>query len=151
MFARCHAPGVTVVAFVPSLGPVPPPAIVVMPAASVPLVHLRGGDEVDVRVDPARGEDATLTGDDVGGRADPQGGVHAVGDVGVPGAADAADDPVADPHVGAGRSRLWSRTTAFVMTVSGAPSARDVVPCAMDSRMDLPPPNTASSPPTVKS
>ena len=32
--ARCQAPGVTVVALVPSAGPVPPPMIVVMPAAS---------------------------------------------------------------------------------------------------------------------
>ncbi|CFR37434.1 Uncharacterised protein [Mycobacterium tuberculosis] len=31
--ARCHSPGVTVVALVPSAGPVPPPMIVVVPAA----------------------------------------------------------------------------------------------------------------------
>ncbi len=37
------------------------------------------------------------------------------------------------------------------MTVSGAPSARVVLPWAIDSRMDLPPPKTASSPPTVRS
>ena len=44
-----------------------------------------------------------------------------------------------------------SRMIAFVMTVSRAPSARVVVACAMDSRIDLPPPKTASSPPTVRS
>ena len=32
--ARCQAPGVTVVALVPSAGPVPPPISVVMPAPS---------------------------------------------------------------------------------------------------------------------
>src|SRR3984893_10262807 len=32
--ARCHPPGVTVVALVPSAGPVPPPMIVVVPAPS---------------------------------------------------------------------------------------------------------------------
>ncbi|SKV59524.1 Uncharacterised protein [Mycobacteroides abscessus subsp. abscessus] len=31
---RCHAPGVTVVALLPSAGPVPPPIIVVMPPLS---------------------------------------------------------------------------------------------------------------------
>ena len=45
----------------------------------------------------------------------------------------------------------WSSTIALVITVSGAPSARVVLPCAMDSRIDLPPPNTASSPPAVRS
>jgi hypothetical protein len=45
----------------------------------------------------------------------------------------------------------WSRTTAFVMTRSGAPSARVVVPCSIDSRIVLPPPKTASSPPAQSS
>ena len=45
----------------------------------------------------------------------------------------------------------WSSTTAFVITRSGAPSARVVVPCSIDSRIVLPPPNTASSPPTQSS
>lgn len=40
----------------------------------------------------------------------------------------------------------WSSTTAPVITVSGAPSARVARPCPMDSRSTLPPPNTASSP-----
>ena len=40
----------------------------------------------------------------------------------------------------------WSRITAPVMTVSGAPSARVARPWPIDSRITLPPPNTASSP-----
>jgi hypothetical protein len=44
-----------------------------------------------------------------------------------------------------------SRMIALVMTVSSAPSARDHVLWAIDSRMDFPPPKTASSPPTVRS
>ena len=45
----------------------------------------------------------------------------------------------------------WSRTTAPVMTRSGAPSARVAVDWPIDSRMTLPPPNTASSPPAQRS
>jgi hypothetical protein len=41
----------------------------------------------------------------------------------------------------------WSSTTAPVMTVSGVPSARVARDCPIDSRITLPPPNTASSPP----
>lgn len=44
-----------------------------------------------------------------------------------------------------------SRTTALVITVSSAPAARVVVPWAIDSRMDLPPPKTTSSPPAGRS
>ena len=40
----------------------------------------------------------------------------------------------------------WSRTTAPVMTRSGAPSARVARPWPIDSRITLPPPKTASSP-----
>ena len=45
----------------------------------------------------------------------------------------------------------WSSTIALVMTVSSAPSARVAPPWAIDSRIDLPPPKTASSPPAVRS
>ncbi len=41
----------------------------------------------------------------------------------------------------------WSSTTAPVMTRSGVPSARVATACPIDSRITLPPPNTASSPP----
>jgi hypothetical protein len=45
----------------------------------------------------------------------------------------------------------WSSTTAPVMTVSGVPSARVARACPIDSRITLPPPNTASSPPAHSS
>ena len=45
----------------------------------------------------------------------------------------------------------WSRTSALVITVSRAPSARVVVDWCIDSRIDFPPPKTASSPPEVRS
>ena len=40
----------------------------------------------------------------------------------------------------------WSRTTAPVITVSGAPWARGTRDWPIDSRITLPPPKTASSP-----
>ena len=52
-----HEPGVVVVAFEPSAGPVPPPMIVVMPARQRLVEQLRA-DQVDVAVDGAGGEDA---------------------------------------------------------------------------------------------
>ena len=64
------------------------------------LVHLRGRQEVHVHVDRARGEDPALAGDDVGGRADDEVRVDAVGDVGVAGAAERDDPAVAEPDVG---------------------------------------------------
>ena len=77
-------------------------------------------------------------------------GVDAVRDVGVAGLAERDDPPVADADV-ALTTPQWSSTTAFVITRSGAPSARVVVPWSIDSRIVLPPPKTASSPPTQSS
>jgi len=65
------------------------------------LDHLGRGDEMDVRVDAARGEDLALTADDVRGRADVQVGVDAVRDVRVAGAAQGHDAPVPDADIGA--------------------------------------------------
>src|SRR5687768_5401261 len=45
----------------------------------------------------------------------------------------------------------WSSTTAPVITRSGVPSARVARDWPIDSRIDLPPPKTASSPPTQRS
>ncbi len=61
--------GVHVVAFVPALGPVPPPIIVVVPAASASVTCLRA-DEVDVSVDRAGRDDKLLSRDDFRARAD---------------------------------------------------------------------------------
>ena len=65
----CHGPGVHVVANVPVAGPVPPPIIVVTPDIER-FVDLLRADEVDVRVDAARGDDHALAGDDLGAGAD---------------------------------------------------------------------------------
>ena len=45
----------------------------------------------------------------------------------------------------------WSRITALVITVSSAPSAEVASDWFIDSRIDLPPPKTDSSPPKVRS
>ena len=118
MFVRCQAPGVTVVAFDPSDGPVPPPTIVVMPVASASWI-------CDC--------DSRCTCESIA----PAGTIRTILSSRMPISARTI------PH--------QSRMIAFVMTVSRAPSARLTVDCAMDSRIDLPPPNTASSPPTVRS
>jgi hypothetical protein len=54
-----QGPGVHVVALVPAAGPVPPPIIVVTPDIIASSTCLRA-DEMDVRVDAARGGDETL-------------------------------------------------------------------------------------------
>ena len=99
MRARFHAPGVTVVALVPSAGPVPPPMIVVMPEANGLVDDLRA-DQVHVAVDRAGGEDPAVAGEDLGRGADHQGGVDAGHRVGVARLADADDPAVAHADVG---------------------------------------------------
>ena len=96
---RCHGPGVTVVALEPSDGPVPPPPIVVIPVASAScdLASATAGGRA--RRCPG-GEDLALAGDHVGRRPDHQVGVDAVRDVGVAGAAERDDPPVAQADVG---------------------------------------------------
>ena len=97
--ARCQAPGVTVVALVPSAGPVPPPTRVVMPGGER-LVDDGRRDEVDVGVDGPGGEDLAVARDDLGLGADDQIGVDAVHGVGVAGLAERGDPAVADADVG---------------------------------------------------
>ena len=89
----------TVVALVPSAGPVPPPMSVVMPPDERLVDDLRA-DQVHVAVDRAGGEDAAVAGDDLGVRADDQVGVDAVHGVGVAGLAERDDPAVADADVG---------------------------------------------------
>ena len=89
----------TVVALVPSAGPVPPPMSVVMPGAERLVDDLRA-DQVHVAVDGAGGEDLPVAGEDLGRRADHQGRVDAVHGVGVAGLADADDAAVAHADVG---------------------------------------------------
>ena len=147
---RCQAPGVTVVALEPSRRPVPPPADG-GDAGGQRLVQLRRREEVDVHVDAAGGEDLALAGDDVGRRADDQVRVHAVGDVGVAGAAERDDPAVPDADVGADDAPVVEHDRVGDDGVQGARRRRVSVPWAIDSRIDLPPPKTASSPPKVRS
>ena len=75
-----HAPGVQVVALVPSAGP-GAAADHRRDAAGERLLRLLRADEVDVRVDAAGGQDAMLAGDDLGRRADLEARRDAVLDV----------------------------------------------------------------------
>ena len=89
----------TVVALVPSAGPVPPPMIVVMPVASA-VSRICGQMRWTWRVDGAGRQDLAVAGDDLGARTDHQVGVDAVHRVGVAGLAERDDAPVADADVG---------------------------------------------------
>ena len=89
----------TVVALVPSAGPVPPPTMVVMPEPSASSSELRA-DEVHVAVDGAGGEDPAVARQDLGRGPDHQRRVDAVHGVGVAGLADADDATVAHADVG---------------------------------------------------
>ena len=146
---RCQSPGVTVVARDPEDGPVPPPPTVVMPVASASCTW-----EVDrkctwmsmapaVRICPSpamTSVDGPIT----------RSGWTPSAMSGLPARPSATIRPSRMP-TSALTTPQWSRTTTLVMTVSGAPSARVSVDWAIDSRIDLPPPKTASSPPTVRS
>jgi len=62
------------------------------------FLDLLRADHVDMRIDPTRGRDRTLAGDDLGAGAD--GNRHARLDVGIAGLADRADPPVLDADIG---------------------------------------------------
>jgi len=96
-------------------------------------------------VDGSRSEDASFASENLCARPDPKRGMNTVGDVRIPRATERDDATFADANIGLEDSAVIS-TTALVMTRSGEPSARVVVPCAIDSRIVLPPPKTASSP-----
>ncbi len=63
------------------------------------LVDDLRADQVDMAVDAAGGEDPALAGEDLGARADPERGVHAVGDIRVAGLAERDDPAVSDADV----------------------------------------------------
>ncbi len=141
---RCHAPGVTVVALVPSVGPVPPPISVVSPAARAvstscgqmkctwqsmpPAVRTRPLPAITSVLGPITRSGCTPSWVS-----------------GLP----ALPMPVIRPSrtpTSALTTPQWSRITAPVITRSGAPSARVALAWPRDSRITLPPPNTTSSP-----
>ena len=149
IFSRCQAPGVTVVALVPSDGPVPPPPRVVSPVASASTIcdgEIRCtwvSMPPAVRILPSP-EMTSVDGPICSSGCTPS------ATSGLPARPSATIRPSRIP-TSARTIPQWSSTIALVMTVSGAPSARVVPPCAIDSRIDLPPPKTASSPPAVRS
>ncbi len=142
--ARCHWLGVTVVALVPSAGPVPPPMIVVMPLASavsrmVGLIRCTWLSIAPaVRIFPL----PAIT--SVPGPITRSGSMPSMVS-GLPALPIAAIRPSRMP-TSAFTIPQWSSTTAPVITVSGVPSARVARDCPIDSRMTFPPPKTTSSP-----
>src|SRR5512146_52595 len=138
------APGVTVVALVPSAGPVPPPISVVIPAASATGICCGAirctwlSTPPAVRISPlpaSTSVDGPMT----------SSGVTPSMVSGLPALPSATIRPSLTP-ISALTTPQWSSTTAPVMTRSGVPSARVAVAWPMDSRMTLPPPKMASSP-----
>jgi len=138
------APGVTVVALVPSAGPVPPPISVVIPAASatgiccgaIRCTWLSMPPAVRISPLPARiSVDGPMT----------SSGVTPSMVSGLPALPSATIRPSLIP-TSALITPQWSRITAPVMTRSGVPSARVATPWPIDSRMTLPPPKMASWP-----
>ncbi len=147
--ARCHAPGVTVVALVPSAGPVPPPMSVVMPPARASgticgqMKCTWQSIAPAVRIRPLPAMISVL------GPMTRSGWTPSMVS-GLPALPSATIRPSRMP-MSAFTMPQWSSTTAPVMTVSGVPSARVAADWPIDSRITLPPPNTASSPPAHRS
>jgi hypothetical protein len=96
-----------------------------------------------VGVDGAGSEDLAVSGQDLRGRADDDVDPSIVS--GLPALPMAAIRP-STTLTSALTTPQWSRITAPVITRSAAPSARVVRAWPIDSRITLPPPNTASSP-----
>ena len=141
--------GVQVVARVPSDGPVPPPMIVVMPAATAWSTICGQMKWTWPSIPPAvriRPSPATMS---VVGPISSAGSMPSAMS-GLPALPSATMRPSLMP-TSQRTMPQWSSTTTFVMTMSGAPCADVRVPCSIDSRIVLPPPKTASSPPMQRS
>ncbi len=145
MRASHHEPGVTVVALVPSAGPVPPAIIVVTPEpiASGSCCGLMRwtwqSTPPAVRIRP------------LPARISVEGPMTSSGETpsivsGLPALPSPTMRPSRTP-TSAFTTPQWSRTRAPVITRSAAPSARVARDWPIDSRITLPPPKTASSPP----
>ena len=104
-------------------------------------------DHVDVRVDAAGRGDHVLAGDDLGAGADDEARRDAVHDVRVARLADGDDAAVLDADVALDDAEhRVDDDDAGDHRVRRAVRLRIDADCAMPSRIDLPPPNTASSP-----
>ncbi len=147
--ARCQRPGVMVVALLPSAGPVPPPIRVVTPEASASSTNCGqmkctwASTAPAVRILPL----PEIT--SVSGPITSSGWTPSMVS-GLPALPSAVIRPSRMP-MSALTTPQWSSTTAPVITVSGVPSARPARDWPIDSRITLPPPNTASSPPALRS
>ena len=139
-----NAPGVTVVALVPSAGPVPPPMSVVMPAASATGICCGAIRCTWLSMPPAVRISPLPASTSVDGPMTSSGVTPSMVS-GLPALPSATIRPSRTP-TSALITPQWSSTTAPVMTRSGVPSARVATDCPMDSRMTLPPPKMASSP-----
>ena len=137
----CQAPGVQVVAAVPTAGPVPPPSIVVMPEYSASSICCGQMKWMCVSTPPA----VTIMPSPAMISVAPPMAIVTFGWIsGLPALPMAAIRPSLMP-ISALTMPQWSTITALVMTVSMTPS-RKRCDCPMPSRMTLPPPNLTSSP-----
>ncbi len=137
------------VAFDPSDGPVPPPPMVVRPAASASWIWdglsrctwVSNPPAVRIRPSP---EMTSVPGPMINSGWTPS------AMSGLP----LRPMPTIRPALMPTSARTmpqWSSTIALVITVSSAPSADSTPDWFIDSRIDLPPPNADSSPPKVRS
>src|SRR5437016_14086392 len=101
---------------------------------------------MDVRIDAARGKDASFSREYLCRGANFHAGRHAVHDAGITGLADRSNPPIADRNISLVDSRIVE-DQRVVITRSGAPPARVASgDWPMPSRITLPPPNLTSSP-----
>ncbi len=147
--ARCHAPGVTVVALVPSAGPVPPPISVVIPPPSASgscvgeIMCTWQSIPPAVRISPL----PAIT--SVDGPITRSGWTPSMMS-GLPALPIARDPAVPDADVGLDDAPVVEDDRAGDDQVGRALGARgDAWP--IDSRITFPPPKTASSPPAHRS
>src|SRR5690242_11444765 len=139
-----NAPGVTVVALVPSAGPVPPPISVVIPAASATGICCGAIRCTWLSIPPAVRISPLPASTSVDGPMTSPGVTPSMMS-GLPALPSATIRPSRTP-TSALITPQWSSTTAPVMTRSGVPSARVATAWPIDSRITLPPPKIASSP-----
>jgi hypothetical protein len=137
---------VTVVALLPSAGPVPPPTRVVTPPPSASATICGQMKCTWVSIAPAVRIIPLPAMTSVAGPMTRSGCTPDIVS-GLPARPSATIRPSRIP-TSALTIPQWSSTTAPVITVSSAPSARVARDWPIDSRITLPPPKTDSSPPT---